>query len=54
MVPPDGAVVSVIGWPLSMVGAEGLLAPATSADLTVTASPGEQRDADADDESVTL
>jgi hypothetical protein len=34
--PPEAAEFRVIVWPLSMVGAEGVTAPATRAPLTVT------------------
>jgi hypothetical protein len=51
-VPPDGLEARVIDCPLSIEGAAGVIAPATSVGLTVTVSPGEQRDFDA--ESVTL
>ena len=52
-VPPAPADVSVTDWPLSSVGADGVIAPADSAGvLTVTVSPAEQ--ANADVASVTL
>ena len=34
--PPDGLAVKVMLWPLSMVGLDGVIAPAVNAGLTVT------------------
>ena len=53
-VPPDGVEARVIDCPLSIVGAAGVTAPATSVGLTVTVSPGEQWDTGEFAESVTL
>jgi hypothetical protein len=38
MVPPEGFAVNVIDWPLSIVGEDGVMIPATKAELTVTAT----------------
>ena len=36
MVPPEAAAVRVMDWPLSIVGLDGVIAPAESTELTVT------------------
>jgi hypothetical protein len=41
-------------WPLSMLGFAGVIGPATTAELTVTVSPGEHREAGEKAASVTL
>jgi len=53
-VPPDTCDVNTMDWPLSMVGFGGVIAPATIAELTVTVSPGEQRETGEKAASVTL
>ena len=42
MVPPDGLAVRVMDWPLSMTGAEGVMAPAERAGLTVAVPEPEE------------
>jgi hypothetical protein len=54
VVPPVGFAIRVMLWPESIDGLAGVTAPATSAELTVTVSPGEQRDSGDVAESVTL
>jgi hypothetical protein len=41
-------------WPLSMLGFGGVIAPATTAEFTVTVSPGEHRETEEKAASVTL
>ena len=55
-VPPDGLTVKVIDWPVSTAGAEGMIAPAVNAVLTVTVivSPAEHCETGKKAESVTL
>jgi hypothetical protein len=44
VVPPDGFAVRVIDCPMSIVGLEGVMAPADNGGLTVTVSPAEHCD----------
>lgn len=53
-VPPDTCDVKAMDCPLSMVGLGGVIAPAMIAELTVTVSPGEQRETGKKAASVTL
>lgn len=41
VVPPDGLAVRVMDWPLSILGEDGVIAPAARAELTVTVSVAE-------------
>jgi hypothetical protein len=54
IVPPDGVAVNVIDWLMSIVGLEGVMAPADRAELIVTALSAEQSEVDKEAESVTL
>jgi hypothetical protein len=51
-VPLDGFAVRVIDCPMSIVGADGVMAPAVNAGLTVTVSPAEHCDTGDKAESV--
>jgi hypothetical protein len=42
VVPPVGLAVRVMDCPLSMIGEDGVIAPAPRTALTVTVSPAEQ------------
>jgi len=46
--------VKVILWPASIVGASGVIAPATKAEFTLTMLASEHFEAAENDESVTL
>jgi hypothetical protein len=54
VVPPDGLAIRVILWPVFIFGEEGVIAPATNAEFTVTVLPDEQRETGRKAESVTL
>jgi hypothetical protein len=41
VVPPEGFEVNVIDCPLSIIGEDGVIAPAPRAEFTVTVSPAE-------------
>ena len=53
-VPPVACPMSVIFWPLSIVGESGVIAPAESVGLTITVSPDEHCETAKLAESVTL
>ena len=42
MVPPAGLAVRVMDWPLSIMGAEGVMAPAVKAGLMVSVAEPEE------------
>ena len=52
-VPPEGLADKMTDWPLSIVGPDGVMDPATSAALTPTVSPAEHCETGEKAESVT-